>query len=99
MTRTQMLCLSALICLAAPLVLIVMIWFALRKNAPRFRQIALAMDCAGNAALNGDYRETISSRAGRRWPRMASVINWMFNDAGHCWRAVVFTREETTRGM
>lgn len=99
MTRTQMLCLSILITLCVPVVLAVMIWFALRKNVARFRSVALAMDCAGNAALNGDYRETISSRAGRRWPRMARFVNWLFADPSHCSDAVRFTQLETTRGI
>ena len=61
--------------------------------------VALAFDCAGNAALNGDYRETISSRAGRRWPRMARFVNWLFADPDHCTNAVEFTRSELTRGL
>lgn len=99
MTRTQMLMLSILIVLLLPLAWLVMLWFALLKNEQRFRLVALAFDCAGNAALNGDYRETISSRAGRRWPRMARFINWLFADPKHCTDAIEFTRRETTRGV
>ena len=61
--------------------------------------VALSFDCAGNAALNGDYRETISSRAGRRWPRMARFVNWLFADPDHCTNAIEFTRRELTRGL
>lgn len=99
MTRTQMILLSILILIALPAMWLVMMWFAVRKNQPRFQSVALAFDCAGNAALNGDYRETISSRSGRRWPRMARFVNWLFADPGHCTGAVEFTRIETTRGM
>lgn len=99
MTRTRMLLLTVLILILLPCAALALLWFALRKNAPRFRQIALALDCAGNATLNGDYRETISSRAGRRWPRMARFINWLFDDPKHCAEAVEFTHQETTRGF
>ena len=99
MTRTQMILLSVLILLLMPLCWLVMLWFAVLKNERRFSVVALAFDCAGNAALNGDYRETISSRAGRRWPRMARFVNWLFADPDHCTSAVDFTRRETTRGM
>lgn len=99
MSRLSMLLLCVLIFLCLPLVLAVMLWFALLGNADRFSVVALALDCAGNAAMNGDYRETISSRAGRRWPRMARFINWLFADPQHCDQAVSFTLRETTRGL
>ena len=99
MTRTNMFLLSILTLLCLPVIWLVMCWFALLKNERRFSVVALAFDCAVNAALNGDYRETISSRAGRRWPRSARFINWMFADPLHCAGAVEFTKRETTRGL
>jgi hypothetical protein len=99
MSRTQMLLLSVLVLICLPPVLLAMIWFAAIKNENRFRIVALALDCAGNAATNGDYRETISSRAGRRWPRMARFVNWLFADPHHCTNAIEFTRHELTRGL
>ena len=99
MSRTQMILLSVLILILLPVAWLVMLWFAILKNENRFRLVALAFDCAGNAALNGDYRETISSRAGRRWPRMARFVNWLFADPDHCTNAIEFTRRELTRGL
>lgn len=99
MSRTKMILLSVLILIGLPVMWMVMFWFALRGNQARFQSVALAFDCAGNAALNGDYRETISSRSGRRWPRMARFVNWLFADPDHCAGAVEFTQRETTRGL
>jgi hypothetical protein len=94
-----MLLLALLIALLLPLVLLVLVWFALLKNDNRFSAIALPLDCAGNGAFNGDYRETISSRAGRKWPRAERFINWLFQDPGHCQQAVIFTQAETRRPL
>lgn len=99
MNRLPMLMLSVLIALCLPVVLVTMFWFAARGNTSRFSAIALALDCAGNAVMNGDYRETISSRAGRKWPRFARFVNWLFQDPNHCEVAVTFTQTEFRRPL
>jgi hypothetical protein len=88
MSKFQMVMMCALIGFLLPVVFVVMCWFALLGNFDRFRRIALALDCAGNGAMNGDFDETISSRSGRKWPRMARFINWLFNDQRHCESAI-----------
>ncbi|MCL2658788.1 MAG: hypothetical protein FWD62_15535 [Betaproteobacteria bacterium] len=91
--RFQMLLLALLILLLVPLVLVLLLWFGpLRGNSDRFMKIALPLDCAGNGAMNGDWTETISSRAGRKWPRFAAFINWLFQDPRHCEMSVEFTQ-------
>lgn len=58
-------------------------------NERMFLAIAIALDRAGNVALNGSWWETISSRAGRKWPRSERFINWLFQDRHHCDDATV----------
>lgn len=84
--------LSLIIVLLLPFMVIAMFWFGpARNNYGRFSKIALAFDCAGNSTLNGVWNETVSSRAGRKWPKFARFINWLFDDPKHCEKAVAFT--------
>jgi hypothetical protein len=90
--RFKMLLLSLLIVTLIPFALIALLWFGVALgNHDRFLKIALPMDCAGNGAMNGEWTETISSRAGRKWPRFARFINWLFQDPRHCETAIEFS--------
>jgi hypothetical protein len=99
MKRIRLFLLAALIIVCLIPVLLALVWFAMRGNVKRFNAIALPLDCSGNGAMNGDYRETISSRAGRKWPRFAKFINWLFADPNHCKGAVRFTQAELSRPL
>lgn len=91
-TRTQMFVLSIIIMVLMPVMLFMLFYYTASGNWQRFRLIALPIDCAGNGAMNGAWNETISSRCGRKWPRFARFVNWLFNDPNHCKDAVDFTK-------
>lgn len=61
-----------------------MVVFLVTGNLRASINIAIGFDQTVNAALNGAPDETISSRAGRKWPRSARFINWVFRDPNHC---------------
>lgn len=92
MIRFKLLLLSLLITILSPVAFIALWWFAITGNEARHLKISLGFDVTGNAVLNGLWNETISSRSGRKWPRTARFINWLFNDPKHCEEAVKFTK-------
>lgn len=62
-----------LVCLGGTVFTLIRMLFCVASSPDRAKDIAVALDRAGNAAINGSYQETISSRAnrarseGRRW--------------------------------
>lgn len=88
MNRIRMLALFILCLLGMVVVVIKMALQILTGNEGAHRAIAIALDRAGNVALNGNWWETISGRSGRRWPRAARFINWLFQDRMHCSEAM-----------
>jgi len=76
-------------CLAGLLVVIPRHLYCAVFNPKKAMGIAVAIDRAANGALNGDYNETISSRANRarmnkeRWGCwLCALLDWIKN--GHC---------------
>jgi hypothetical protein len=92
--RFQLLCLFCLILLGILAVLTQLFWQILLGSEQRFRRTAIALDRAGNVALNGIWWQTISGRAGRKWPWGAKAINWLFQDPSHC-RLATYSDKET----
>lgn len=62
-----------LVCMCGTVLTLLRMLFCVATSPDRAKSIAVALDRAGNAATNGDNRETISSRAnrarseGRKW--------------------------------
>jgi hypothetical protein len=62
-----------LVCLGGTVFTLARMLLCVASSPERAKDIAIALDRAGNAAINGSYQETISSRAnrardeGRRW--------------------------------
>ena len=78
-----------LLCLAAGLIATVWMLLAIIAGSPRAGSIALGFDQLGNVATGGDEDQYISSRcwmnrADPVYARYVRIINWLFNDPGHC---------------
>jgi hypothetical protein len=62
-----------LVCLSGTIFTLMRMLVCVASAPQKAKDIAVALDRAGNAAINGSYQETISSRAnrarseGRRW--------------------------------
>lgn len=88
MKRAKLLGIWLVCVIGAVLILLRMLWCAAFSH-DRAREIAKTISRAGNAAANGDGRETISSRAhrarskGREWGcRLCRWLDWL--DPNHC---------------
>ena len=88
MKRAQMLGVWIVCALGVLLILLRMLWCALTSPA-KAKAIAAAISRTGNAAMNGNPRETISSRAHRArsreraWAcRLCRLLDWL--DPNHC---------------
>lgn len=88
MIRIRMLFLLALVVVGLIPLLFYMVVLIIAGTDSRFTKIAIALDRAGNVGLGGRWWETISSRSGRKWPRTAAFVNWLFQDQRHCTDAI-----------
>lgn len=72
-------------------VAILLLWHAFGRWLLGFAYIfnlLVAVDQLGNALIGGMPDETISAHAYRaRWQVRAYLINWLFRDKDHCWKA------------
>ena len=97
MTRLRMLCLFALLIIGLVPLLAYLVLLIITGIDRRFTDVAIALDRAGNVATGGWWWETISGRSGRKWPRMARFVNWLFMDPAHCADAMTADREKLNR--
>ena len=89
MTRLRLLALFVLVFVSLLLVLLKMLAYIVTGNERMFSNIAVALDRAGNVAMNGAWWQTISGRAGQKWPRAAKFVCWLFQDPQHCANATL----------
>lgn len=78
-----------LVCIFGALITLVRMLWCVAFNCDKALVLAVAIDRASNAALNGEYTETISSRANRaRWQGrtwgcvLCKWLDWLHPD--HC---------------
>jgi hypothetical protein len=77
------------VCMCGTSLTLTRMLFCVATAPQRAQSIAVALDRAGNAAANGDNKETISSRAnrarseGRRWGCiLCRLLDWL--SPNHC---------------
>ena len=90
MKRLRMLALLLLCLIGLFVVVVKMLAYVVTGNELMFSQIAVALDRSGNVAMNGNWWETISGRSGRKWPRAARFVCWLFRDPNHCANATQY---------
>lgn len=82
-----------LVCILGSLVTLLHMLWCIAFNRDKALVLAVAIDRASNAGLNGEYTETVSSRANRaRWQGRAWAcvlcrwLDWL--DPDHCRKSV-----------
>lgn len=100
MKRVQLLGIWIVCVLGAILILLRLLWCSLFSH-DKAREIAKTISRAGNAAANGDGRETISSRAHRARSKgrlygcvLCRALDWL--DPNHCRDAAENDKQPST---